>query len=171
MISTLVGLVCMILFFLSQFGLLEKKSADPMTSENNALGVGLVDILRTNKINNMNEYPFFAMERSELVEKVVQTMLEGGYADVNLYVAADQEYEDLDSFLYDYNFDDETAPVIIIKGDFSADAIEGYRGQVIVIGNKPAGLNNALVVITPNGNEEVLSKNPKKAFKEMYTVE
>ena len=54
---------------------------------------------------------------------------------------------------------------------YTADPVADYRGQIIVIGERPAGLNNVLAVITPNGTEEALSKNPQKAFKEMYTVE
>ena len=170
-ISTMVGLVCMIGFFLFQFGVFDSRGVDPNTTENSALAYGLANIMKKNNINRMEEIPFFSMEKDEVVEATVKSLIAFGYADFTANSAADYEYEDLDSFLYDYNFAEERAPVVVIKGNFTADPVADYRGQIIVIGERPAGLNNVLAVITPNGTEEALSKNPQKAFKEMYTVE
>ena len=61
MISTVVGLVCMIGFFLFQFGIFESRGVDPNTTENSALACGLAEIMKKNNINRMEEIPFFSM--------------------------------------------------------------------------------------------------------------
>ena len=168
-VGTILALVCMIGFFLVHFGVFESFAhGDPSAVSNSALGIGLVDIMRSNGINNMSEIPFFIQQEDDISKAMIQTMIDSGFADAVVYSAEDREYDSVEDLMYDVPINNY--PAVIVRGDVSADALSDYNGKIIIIGKKPAGVRNVIATITVKGVEEAKSADPKAAFKEIYEV-
>jgi len=169
--GSLVALVCVVIFFLFQFGMFEEKTKDVIERESNPLGVGILKIFRKNELPPVEQMAFIMEKEDEITAAMKKTLEEGSYMDIEYFVM-NEDYDSFDEYVSDVVYNGLPGRIVLIRGKMTSnDVFEDTGCKVIYIGNPPSGMKGLMAVVTPSGTETAISKTPQKDFTKNYSVE